>query len=278
MNIFGLPVYTKISQRSSVILGVLLFVIVIVGYFSIAHIRHAENPDDKIVPTAEQLWNGIQRSCTPNQNGEIQLVGDTASSLRRFGLGVVSGSLIGIILGIIMGIFPFFRAILLKFVLYLGKVPPLAILPIIFIFAGIGEELKIILIALGVLFPVALDTYLNTDPDSKKGIPSQQLVKALSLGLKTPAVLKNVVLPQLMPNILNTIRINLLNAWLFLIASEAIAADSGLGYRIFLVRRYLAMDVIIPYVFWIALLSFLFDALLILIINKCYPWYKGEQR
>jgi NitT/TauT family transport system permease protein len=278
MNIFGLPVYTRISPRSSVILGIILFVVIIAGYCGISYARHLENPDDKIVPSAEQLWSGIQRSVTPNQNGEIQLLTDTASSLRRFGLGVLFGSLAGVFLGVIMGLFPFFKAVLLRFVLYLGKVPPLAILPIIFIFAGIGEELKIILISLGVLFPVALDTYLNTDPESKKGIPSQQLVKALSLGLQTPAVIKNVVLPQIMPGIINTIRINLLSAWLFLIASEAIAADSGLGYRIFLVRRYLAMDIIVPYVFWIALLSFFFDAILILVINKCYPWYKGEQR
>ena len=277
-NFFGLPVYTKVSGWSSILLGILLFAVIIAAYLGISYFRHIDNPTDKIVPSFSQIAQGIERSLERDTSGNIPLIEDTVASLRRFGLGVLIGSLIGASLGVGMGLFPFIEAIFLKLVLYLGKVPPLAILPVIFVFAGIGENLKIILIALGILFPIALDTYLNTHPGSKRGIPAQQLVKALSLGLKTPVVIWNVVLPQLMPSILNTIRINLLTAWLFLIASEAIAADAGLGYRIFLVRRYMAMDIIIPYVFWIALLSFLFDIILLTIIKKCYTWYQGEER
>jgi NitT/TauT family transport system permease protein len=62
-------------------------------------------------------------------------------------------------------------------------------------------------------------------------------------------------------------------AWLFLIASEAIAATSGLGYRIFLVRRYLAMDTIIPYVLWIVLIGFTVDWLLRKTVQWKYSWY-----
>ena len=61
-------------------------------------------------------------------------------------------------------------------------------------------------------------------------------------------VVYRVILPQVMPRLLDAVRISLGAAWLFLIAAEAIASTDGLGYRIFLVRRYLAMDVIIPYV------------------------------
>jgi NitT/TauT family transport system permease protein len=62
------------------------------------------------------------------------------------------------------------------------------------------------------------------------------------------------------------------SAWLFLIAAEAIASTEGLGYRIFLVRRYLAMDVILPYVAWITLLSFTMDWLLRVLRSKAFPW------
>ena len=62
-------------------------------------------------------------------------------------------------------------------------------------------------------------------------------------------------------------------AWLFLIPAEAIASDSGLGYRIFLVRRYLAMDVIIPYVIWITCLAFVMDAGLSILQRKLFPWF-----
>ena len=76
-----------------------------------------------------------------------------------------------------------------------------------------------------------------------------------------------------MPRLIETLRLALGGAWLFLIAAEAIASTDGLGYRIFLVRRYLAMDVIIPYVLWIALLGLTFDRLLQMYSHWRYHWY-----
>ncbi len=70
-------------------------------------------------------------------------------------------------------------------------------------------------------------------------------------------------------------RLSLGSAWLFLIAAEAVAADVGLGYRIFLVRRYLAMDVILTYVIWITLLAFLLDWLLKQLSRRAFPWMEA---
>jgi NitT/TauT family transport system permease protein len=75
-----------------------------------------------------------------------------------------------------------------------------------------------------------------------------------------------------MPRLLGALRLALGPAWLFLIAAEAIAADQGLGYRIFLVRRYLAMDVILVYVIWITLLAFALDWALRTLTRRLYPW------
>jgi NitT/TauT family transport system permease protein len=71
-------------------------------------------------------------------------------------------------------------------------------------------------------------------------------------------------------------RLSLGPAWVFLISAEAIASDVGLGYRIFLVRRYLSMDVILPYVAWIAILAIVMDALLLLASRRLFPWAHGE--
>jgi NitT/TauT family transport system permease protein len=68
------------------------------------------------------------------------------------------------------------------------------------------------------------------------------------------------------------VRLSLGPAWLFLIAAEAIASENGLGYRIFLVRRYLAMDVILPYVAWITLIAFVSDLALAALSRKAFPW------
>jgi NitT/TauT family transport system permease protein len=76
-----------------------------------------------------------------------------------------------------------------------------------------------------------------------------------------------------MPRLIDSVRLGLGPAWLFLIAAEAIASTEGLGYRIFLVRRYLAMDVILPYVLWITILAIIIDQCLRLINRRLFPWY-----
>ncbi len=81
-----------------------------------------------------------------------------------------------------------------------------------------------------------------------------------------------MVLPQVLPRLIGAVRLSLGPAWLFLIAAEAIASDVGLGYRIFLVRRYLAMDVILTYVVWITLLAYLLDLALRQLAKRSFPW------
>ncbi|TKB76836.1 MAG: ABC transporter permease subunit [Mesorhizobium sp.] len=99
---------------------------------------------------------------------------------------------------------------------------------------------------------------------------------ALSLGVAIgfiPRVMVlRLVLPQVMPRLITCVRLALGPAWLFLIAAEAIASTEGLGYRIFLVRRYLSMDVILPYVAWITLLAVMTDWLLVRLSHIISPW------
>jgi NitT/TauT family transport system permease protein len=106
-------------------------------------------------------------------------------------------------------------------------------------------------------------------------VPQEQITKALSLGASQFAVIYRIVLPQIMPRLIDAARLALGGAWLFLIAAEAIASTDGLGYRIFLMRRYLAMDVILPYVMWITLLGFLMDYGLRRLVMWRYRWSLG---
>jgi NitT/TauT family transport system permease protein len=147
-------------------------------------------------------------------------------------------------------------------------VPPLALLPILFIVMGLGEGSKIALIAIGIT------PFLTRDLAARVGeLPREQIVKAETLGASTWQIALRVVLPQILPRLIDSVRLSLGPAWLFLIAAEAIASESGLGYRIFLVRRYLAMDVILPYVAWITLLAALMDLLLLRTRQVLFPWF-----
>ena len=102
-------------------------------------------------------------------------------------------------------------------------------------------------------------------------LPKEQIIKAQTLGASTWQLILRVVLPQLWPRLIDSMRLSMGSAWLFLIAAEAIASTEGLGYRIFLVRRYLAMDVILPYVVWITLLAVLTDLALRVLARARVP-------
>jgi len=149
-------------------------------------------------------------------------------------------------------------------------IPPLAILPILFIVVGLGEVAKITLIIFGVAPVIVRDLAMRTGE-----LPGEQMIKAQTLGASTWQLVLRVVLPQMWPRLIDALRLTLGSAWLFLIAAEAIASTEGLGYRIFLVRRYLAMDVILPYVAWITVLAFSMDWLLRLLRTKAFAWAKA---
>ncbi|MFY0701922.1 MAG: ABC transporter permease subunit, partial [Bermanella sp.] len=187
-------------------------------------------------------------------------------------MGVAVAAAIGLIIGLFTGAIPLLGANLNPIVTAISLIPPMAILPLLFIVFGLGELSKVMLIVIGITPFLIRDLYQRT-----KDIPSEQLVKAQTLGGNSFQIINRVLLPQILPRLLNALRLSLGTAWLFLIAAEAIAATDGLGYRIFLVRRYLSMDVILPYVLWITVLAFLLDWLLMKTSKKVFPWYHAAK-
>ena len=193
---------------------------------------------------------------------------DTAASLRRLLTGVAISMSIGLTVGVITGLIPYVQRTLSPLVKVLSMIPPLAVLPILFIALGVDELSKIVLIVFGIAPFITRDVQQRVEE-----LPAELLIKAQTLGASTWQLILRIVLPQVVPRLLDATRLALGAAWLFLIAAEAIAATEGLGYRIFLVRRFLDMDVILPYVAWITLLAFALDLALRLINRVVFPWY-----
>jgi len=249
---------------------VLPFVLVIGAYLLASELRHRDNPSDKLLPTVPQMVAAVDRMAfsEDRRSGEYLMVRDTLSSLERLLTGVALAAAVGLLLGMNMGLFPAMGTGLVPFVTFVAMVPPLAILPILFISLGVDETAKIALIFLGTFPMITRDIYLATTK-----VPREQITKALTLGASELALAYRIVLPQILPRLIDAVRLSLGAAWLFLIAAEAIAATEGLGYRIFLVRRYLAMDVILPYVLWITALGFMLDWLLRGLLRWRFRWY-----
>jgi len=202
------------------------------------------------------------------RSGNLLLWVDTAASLARLGWGLGISAALGLIVGIGVGITPLLRAGLAPFIAGLSLIPPMAILPILFIVFGLGEVSKVVLIVFGIAPVIIRDMQQRVEE-----LPGEQIIRAQTLGASTVSLVLRVVLPQVLPRLLDALRLSLGAAWLFLIAAEAIAATEGLGYRIFLVRRYLAMDVILPYVAWITVLAFAMDWGLRALSRRAFPWF-----
>jgi NitT/TauT family transport system permease protein len=143
------------------------------------------------------------------------------------------------------------------------------VLPILFIAFGIDELSKVMLIVIGVTPTIILDTFNLT-----KSVPTEQVVKGFSLGARDFGVAYRIVLRQILPRVLNSIRLNLKAVMLFLFAGEMIASQNGLAFRIALLRRHMGMNVILPYVMWVALLLFLVDFSMRFLNRKLHPWFK----
>ena len=263
-----------LNQQPSIIgrvlLGSLPFIILLLIYVIASDLRLEANPNDKLLPSFAQMSEAMQRMAfEPNRRtGEYIFWADTFSSLQRLLLGVLIAASLGLLIGLFTGALPLIGASFSPVLTVISLIPPLALLPILFIVFGLGELAKVALIAIGITPFIARDMQRRT-----LEIPQEQIIKAQTLGANTSQVLIRVLLPQLTPRLLDAVRLSLGTGWLFLIAAEAIASTEGLGYRIFLVRRYMSMDVILPYVAWVTFLAFLLDWLLVKVNRKLFPWH-----
>ncbi len=267
MGLAFFDINRKPGKITAFILSISIFLVCIAAYSIFSYLRHKENPQDKLAPSFQDMADGVKRTAfEKDRKDEYRLLIDTIASSRRF---LISLALLipAVILGLCMGVFPYMEKLFLRFMLFFDKIPALAVLPILFIIFGLGEVSKMALIVIGVFPTIALDTFLRA-----KSVPREQKIKAMTLGASSPEITFFIILPQILPKALDTIRLNFKAMILFLIAGESLAATAGLGYRIFLVRRYIAMEIIIPYVIWISLLAYSIDLLFRLFNRKMFPW------
>ena len=262
----------QVRRSEAILLGSLPILLLVLLYLFLAAQRHAANPADKILPLPGGMAEGLSALLfQPDQlTGKLLFWADTLASLERLGLGLGIATLSALLVGLVLGVLPSVRATFGPLVTSIAVIPPIALLPILFIALGLGETAKVALIVIGIAPVMIRDIAAHVG-----ALPREQLIKAQTLGASSWQIMIRVALPQAMPRLLHAMRLALGPAWVFLISAEAIASDVGLGYRIFLVRRYLSMDVIIPYVAWIAILAIVIDAGLTQLSKRAFPWAHG---
>lgn len=192
------------------------------------------------------------------------------SSLGRICVSLAFGIGLGIPLGLLMGINRWAKGILsVPIDIYWG-LPPLAYLPLLIIWLGIGEASKILLLSLAAFAPICFAAQAGV-----RSVPQERINAARSLGANATQIFVTIILPSALPEILTGIRIAIGASLSTLVAAELIAAQSGVGYMIISAANFLATDVVFVGLIIIAIFAFAFTAGMRWLEHRLVPW-KGK--
>ena len=190
------------------------------------------------------------------------------ASLSRIGLGLGFAVLSAVPVGIAIGANRIARGVLDPLIEFYRPIPPLAYLPLIVIWCGIGELSKVLLIYLAIFAPIAIATATGV-----RTVDPAKLRAAQSLGATRTQLIRHVILPSALPDILTGVRIGLGVGWSTLVAAELIAATSGLGFMVQSAAQFLVTDVVVLGILVIALIAFAMEMGLRALQRKLVPWH-----
>lgn len=193
------------------------------------------------------------------------------ASLGRVFAALVAATLVGIPVGLAIGTSRIGRGIFDPVLEFLRPIPPLAYLPLIIIWFGIGESAKVLVIAIAMVAPIALSTASGV-----RGVQRDRISAARSLGASRRQVIRFVVLPSALPSILTGLRIALGAGWTTLVAAELVAATRGLGFMIQSAAQFLVTDVVVMGILVIAAVAFVLEFGLRFLERRLVPWAGRE--
>ncbi len=261
-----------IKRSTTLILGIVSLVALLGAYTWVSHRQHQANPDDTTMPTWTQLGKGVTQAVEVNKrSGERWLVVDLKATGTRYFLGLALGASAAVLIGLAMGCFTPVEAILQPPLALLAQVPPTAALAVFFVLVGTGQSMYVSMIAFGVLPALAQTVYLAV-----KDFPVELQYKAYTLGASTMEVIFSIMIRQVLPRLVDSLRLVIGPALVYLIAAEMVVGDVGFGYRIRLQSKLLNMSVVYPYLALLAGFGFTMDFLLRRLQCKLCPWYAQD--
>jgi NitT/TauT family transport system permease protein len=259
----------RLSRGQALALGLLSVVLVLLAYAWLSHTQHALNPNDTTIPSFVQLWDGVKMALEPNaRSGERWLVEDAIATANRLAWGLGLGTALAVLLGLHMGVFPAVEALFIVPLSLAAKVPPTAAMAVFFALVGLDNEMYISMIVFGVTPTLAQAIFLSV-----KEVPMERVHKAHMLGASRFEVVWSIVFREILPKVIDAVRLQIGPAMVFLIAAEMVVGDVGFGYRIRLQSRLLHMNVVYPYLLYLAAFGFCMDWLLRKLQSRLCRWY-----
>lgn len=217
-------------------------------------IARFSNISPALLPSPLAVLKAIAELC-----GNGTLGRNITDSLWRFAIGYILAISSGTVLGILVGWYKILFDYLNPVLQFLRPIAPVAWMPFIVLFVGIGDLPAIVIIFIAAFFPVLLSTaraVIDLEPIYKK--------IATNYGVGSPAVLWKIVFPAVFPQIANSYHIALGSAWIFLVSGEMVGAQTGLGYMIVDARNNMRTDHLLAAMVMVGAIGLILD----LIIGK----------
>jgi taurine transport system permease protein len=242
----------------------LVTAVVIVGLWWL--VSHSGAVAHLFLPSPEEVVGQAVRLFQEGYAGASLFEHVSASLTRIVSAALIAASL-GIPIGLAMGLNRWAKGIFDTPIEFYWPLPPLAYLPLMIIWLGIGETSKITLLVLAMFAPICLSAQAGV-----RSLPLERVNAALSLGASRRQLFLDIVLPSALPEILTGVRIALGVGWGTLVAAELIAARSGLGYLVMSASHFLATDVVFVGIGIIAFWAFAFTLGMRWLERRLVPW------
>lgn len=260
-----------ISYSAKLLLGLLSIVFLLMAYSWLSHRQHQKNPTDTSIPTWTQLKEGIMRTIEPKDSGESWLWVDAKATGYRLFLGLLCGIAGSLFIGILMGCFPKVEAFLYPPLSFFAKIPPTAAVAVFMVMAGTETPMYVSMIAFGILPTMAVAIFLTV-----KSFPDELQFKAYTLGASHSEVIWTIIFKFVLPKLIETTRLMIGPAMVYLIAAEMVFAYVGFGYRIRLRSRLTDMSVVYPYLALLAFFGYFMDFALRQMARWLCPWQENH--
>ncbi|MGE0283075.1 MAG: ABC transporter permease subunit [Rhizobiaceae bacterium] len=221
------------------------------------------------LPSPIAVWNKFVLALTEGVSNST-LTQHTFASLGRVLGAFVLALVTAVPIGILMGVNRFVRGLFDPIIEFYRPLPPLAYLPLIIIWLGIGEFPKVFLIFLAIFAPMAIAARAGV-----RSVSTEQIHAAYAMGATRAQVISQVIMKAAMPEIFTGMRIGIGVGWTTLVAAEMVAANRGLGFMVLNAAENLESDTVIMGIFIIGIFAFAFDLLIRYLEKVLIPW-KGR--
>ena len=259
----ALPVKPSRALHFGLLIG-LATLLALLGLWTLASSLGWSSPI--FLPSPAKVWAALVRVASEGY-ANASLLDHTLASLGRVMGALIATMAIGIPIGLIIATSRIGRGILDPIIEFIRPLPPLAYLPLIIIWCGIGEPSKILVISIAMLAPIVISTVSGV-----RAAGEGQMRAARAFGASRLQLIQEVMLPAALPSILTGTRIALGAGWTTLVAAELVAATKGLGYMIQSAAQFLVTDMVIAGILVISALATVSELILRAVERRFLPW------